>query len=519
MAQKKEKIKSKQKKSELKNPKTITNKEGTQNKVGVDNDLLLRMTKAKEIAMKKYNSIEESKSKELSEARSKGKEMCVMYQELEECNKIKEEFKINPPLMTSIHVNGKLISQTYEKGVVGKVELLKKHGVSFTPAVHNISTIGIDFKVFGKVYVKRSGQKILLEENYTQNTVVLKEGDILGTENSSFIFDLKECEETEGRSTKLIIFPKSELKLSINESTTNRAPSFMDPSSVSSVIKNKSKSTVTNQNFSQIELLSGLFSVSIKREGSDATKLLKINPAYPKIQFKTISAAINNSINDILAKMKAENPKLAEIYLAKTNITAELKVSAARKCDEINCFIELCSDGKLVISRPRNVLVHEGTGKMTKKIPSNPLKPLKDTFTNSALYETDTNKNPDNRVDGIIIQSTALLGYTDALNQKKQAEEIAKSMGGSGPNKDTSIQNEAQDMLKFAIGSGDKELIAVAEAQIKSAQNYVKSGGSAAEAGLSMNAIMNYERQLQILKPKILTTLPQYSTPPESDRT
>ncbi len=498
--------------------KTSVKKTANKEETIIDKDLAEKMMKAKEDAMKKFNSVAMGNSKEIEESREKGKQVGAIYKELEECNKIEEEFKTNPPLMTSVHINGKLISQVYDKGVIDKIAMLKKHSISFTPAVHHQSTFGIEFKVFGRAYVKRSGQKIPLEESFTENTFVLKDGDIIGTENSSYVFDLKEYNETDKKSTSIIIYPKSEMRFSLNETVTNPAPAFMDPSKVSNAIKSKSKSTVISQKLTQVEPLQGLFFISIKREGNDVTKMLKFGASYPKIKFKSASAIYAGVVGDLMEKMKAQNPKLAQIYEAKTNMSSNIKGAANRTCDEITGFFELSGDGSIVITRSGNLIVHESIGKETRKVPTNALKPIKATFTHDALYETDTGKNPDNRVAKMVEQAASLSIYAGAINMKKSIEERGKIMGKASSTKDASVQKETEGMLRYAQESGDKELIEAAQAQMKSMQSYLNSGGSAAEENGILKSIAEYEKQISAVKPKLLSSLSPYSSPSGSDK-
>jgi len=469
----------------------------------------LRADAEKKVASQK----EEDYSKEIEESRTLGKQQGMKYQEIEQCYKIAEEFKINPPILNSTHINGKLIEQHYEPLFAKKVEMLKRNNFSFNTAVHYTSIFGVVFGVLGKAYVKRGMQKIPLPENLEESTFLLKDGDILGTEKASYIFDIRESNDSDSSYTRITIFPKSELKISIEEKTTNPPPAFMEPSKASETIKRNSKSTVTNQKIKTIELVAGLFNVSIRREKSNVNNLLKISSSYPKITFKPLAVAVGNAIDDLMIKMKKQNAELAKKY---EKIYSEQRDKAlSTVCDNISGFIELCKDGSLVLIRS-NIIRHDGIGKETKKMFTNPLKPIKITVTKNVLYETDTNKIPDGRVSGIIVLNDKFLSYIGALKAKKDYEErLSKSGNQSRP--DSSVKQEAEDMMKYVKESGDKELIEVAKAQLKSAEDYIAGGGSAATENIQLNMLEKYKKQVDSLKPDIEAELPSYNSPSKSD--
>jgi len=101
---------------------------------------------------------------------------------------------------------------------------------------------------------------------------------------------------------------------------------------------------------------------------------------------------------------------------------------------------------------------------------------------------------------------------------KKGIEEREKSIGKASPAKDASVQKDAEGMLKYVQGSGDKELIEVAQAQMKSMQSYLNSGGGTAEENGVMQSIAQCEKQINTLRPKLLSSLVPYSSPSMSDK-
>jgi len=475
-------------------------------------ELAAKLMKLRKDAEKKIASQKkEDYSKEIEKSKELGKQQGEKYKELDEGNRIVEEFKINPPILLSTHINGKLIEQHYEPAFAKKVELLKRNGFSFHSAVHHTSTYGLLFSVLGKVYVKRGAQKMAISESLEDSTFLLKDGDILGTEKASYVLNLRSNDDSESNGyTRITIFPQSELKISLSEKTTNPAPAFMVPSQVADTIKKNSKSTVTMQKLQNIELISGLFRIELRRDNGDINNILRVNSSYPRFKLLPIQFLIKNTIDKLVEDMRKQNPKLAAQY--EKNLPKQEKEARAGKCSNYTGFVELCKNGSLVFIGGAIVL-HESSGKSTKKIPTNVLKPIKITLTRNIMYETDTNLHVDRRVEAITELNNNLVSYTQAILSKKQAEERLKTMKGQAGYTNEDKKKEAEEGLKFAIESGEKELIEVAKAQLKSVKDYIAGGGNTNDENIQMRMLENYNKQIDSLRPKMEANFPEYNFP------
>ena len=63
--------------------------------------------------------------------------------------------------------------------------------------------------------------------------IMLKDGDIIGTERNSYIYDIQDpVKDNENDSTDIMVYPKSEMRLRVKEKTANPPKMFMDPSQV-----------------------------------------------------------------------------------------------------------------------------------------------------------------------------------------------------------------------------------------------------------------------------------------------
>lgn len=457
-----------------------------------------------------------SNSKEVIQFKEEAKKQGTKYKEIEECFKIAKEFESNPPIMISVNVNGKNVKQYYEdKNIEKKAEMLKKNNVSFLKAVHHISTYGITFKTFGKVYVKRGSQKILLPETNEQADFLLKDGDILVTEKASAISEFREeSKESENDTTQIIVYPKSEIKVNISEKTTNPAPAFMVPSQVSESIKRNSKSTVTTQKLLSVELLAGIFSINIERGGKNVNSFIKIASSYPKISFKSSSAMYGKIIEGMLSKMQKENPVVAEMY-KKTSISKDISSAKSKTCTQISAYIELCKDGSIVIPTTGNVIVHEGIKKETSKPIGTSGKPMKITITRNQLYETDTGVKPDARASRIV--GFPIITYFNLIKSKKELEKSLQDQSKINSKEEAKkIIDEAESMLKDAQEIGDKELIEMAKTRLKTNKEFASGKMqeiSGTEKEMLKKALKTTEQQIEKLQPEVETDFPPYSSP------
>jgi len=485
----------------------------------ISSELAKKLEKLRNEAEKKISeSKKEDYSKELEESRKLGREHGKKYEEIEQCYNIVEEFKINPPILYSTHINGRLVEQHYDPLFAKKVEMLKRNSFSFSTAVHYISTFGITFKVFGKAYIKRGAQKIPLAESNIEQTVLLKDKDILGTEKKSYIYDIRDgISNDDNHSTDIIIYPQSEIKFYIEEKTTNPAPAFMVPSKVPDSIKKNSKSTVTQQTLKNIELLEGIFYVNLRRRKRDVNNFLKINSKYPKFSFQPSSNLYKGIIDDAIAKMEKENSNLSSMY--KNKIIGSLKKSSPTICDEVSAVIELCKDGSIVITRALNPISHNG--KETKKIMKDIEKPIKITLTRSTLYDTDTAIYPDKRIFSIAKIPLSLTLYLGSIESKKNIEESLEKKKNSNVQQDAkNMIEEAKEMLENAKEIGDKELIEMAKTRLETNSKFASGKMqeiSSTERENLLKALKKCEEQIITLKPLIENEFPAYSAPVTSD--
>jgi len=181
-----------------------------------DADFLKRIMSIKETAIKKAGENSSSYRKEMEEAKAQGAGMGKMLAEREECEKIVEEFKKNPPLVISKSIAGISVEYRIEDKYKAKVDQLKKYGFSFIQAVHSTSITPLEFTTFGNVYIKRGSRKAFLPISSSELPFIIRDGDIIGTEKSAFVLELKdEYQDEENNFWHVFLFPNSELKISI----------------------------------------------------------------------------------------------------------------------------------------------------------------------------------------------------------------------------------------------------------------------------------------------------------------
>lgn len=458
-----------------------------------------------------------SNSKEVLALKEKGKEAGMKSKELEECFKIAKELEKNPPILIRTSINGKTIKEYYEdKNIEKKVEMLKKNNFNFLQAVHSTSTYGITFNALGKVYIKRAGQKISLPETNAQTDFLLKDGDILVTEKISAISDIREeSKEGENDSTQIVVYPQSELKVHISEKTANPQPGFMVPSQVPEAIKRNSKSTVITQKLLSLELIRGIFNINIERPGRNVNNFIKISDSYPKISFKSSSVMHGKIVEDLLSKMKKENPEIAKIYEKQTSISKDISQAKSQICSQISTYIELCKDGSIVIPMTGNVIVHEGIKKETSKSIGTGGKPIKITLTKSQLYETDTGTKPDARASRII--NFPIITYFSLIKSKQDIEKSLQDKTIKNSKEEAKdIIEEAEKMLKDAQEIGDKELIEMTKTRLKTNKEFANGKMqeiSGAEKERLMDALKSIKRQIEELRPEVEKDFPSYSSP------
>lgn len=533
MTAKKEKKPAKEPKKET---KAETNKES-------DEEFLKRFAKIREEASKKaseeLNSY--SKSKEVEEMREHGRFAAKEFEEIEECKKIVEEFKVSPPIMESIHING--ISFDYScknSSVVKKIEMLRKHGFPFLHAIKSTSTYPVNFKTYGKAYLKRGVQKIYLPETSKppivpdsnigmgsgraldpkNQGVILQGGDVLGTEKDSYIYDFVDTKQNmDDHNTDIIIFPESELRITIQRETTHPEPQFMVPEKVPVAIKNATSNTDMSDSIEGIELIRGIFKISLLRKGKNINKFITLPSKYPQIEFEPTSKLIMKTIRQMAENAKKGSPKVAELLMSQISS----KSAASEICDDMACFIELNYDGSLVIFGTPNNVVHRGIGKETKRVDLR----KKITLTHNALYETDCSKIKDPRADLIEKKSMAITGYIGIVLENKDFEERINKF-----EEDLSkpIDKEAQEklieedmaMLKTAEEIGDDVAIEFMKQKIKTdkilpMESVPQEEIDELKANLEKSKEF-YRKYKSIFKRDFEAALPAYSSPNENDK-
>jgi len=484
-------------------------------------------------------------SDEVKKAREEGKKAGIIVAELEECNKIIEKLKTKLPVVSMTYVRD-VMTEYKVDGISQKdMDLLKKNNMSFPRITKVKHTYPINFKSFGNdTYIKKGGRKISLQKNGKDDpTLIVQDGDIIGTGRNSYTFGISDsstCKpegwENREYSTDIMLFPESELKLSIK--TKIKEPEFSEGMNVHPSI------TITDT-ISDVELLKGIFKIDISREKRDINNMLHLPSRYPEIEFKSGMSAAAGIYDDVIDKLKAGNIKggaqaavMAKLMEQYTKAKQNMKASTAIT-DRIYTFIELNDDGSLVIFGG-NQVKHMGTGKESGKTMKNLMKtgnrtavgkPIKITVTSSRLYETDCGQNLDRRVEMIIKKEVALTNYLNVLNFKaEQKEREEKEMKEQKPKlspKEQAAEGKrvmiegAKQGLATAKEIGDKELIEMEEQVLKGAEsmnNEKEFEEMDALVGESMRkAREQIDKMERESKPLLDAPLPSYNSPSEAD--
>ncbi|MFZ2038356.1 MAG: hypothetical protein WAV11_00220 [Minisyncoccia bacterium] len=538
-----------QEKSKIEKKTKSTSKES-------DADFLKRIISIKEKAIKKAGENSSAYIKEMEEARAQGAGIGKDLAEREECEKIVEEFKKNPPLLTIRTIGGISVERFYDSKIQPKIDLLKKYNLSFPSTQKRTAIQPIIFETFGNAYIKRGTKKVKLPKSSADLPFIIRDGDIIGTENKSFVLELKdENQDEENNFWHIFIFPNSELKISVKETVSHPAPAYMIPEQVPEAVKRGSSSTVYEHKIEKIELLSGLFSVKVKKKGRDVNNIVKFAAGFPQIEFHQTGGLANEMVK---TEMEKAVKALGNKYLAVVaNQLSELKSFDSKKgSDEINALIELNKDGSVVVFNTSNRISIGGSNKQTKKISTDMYNPVKITAVGGSLYETDGSKNPDPRISAIMKMWLSVSQYTYSINVKnevgmkssekslniEEAErlaEYAKTLGDKDMESAAKVilqrkkndeammkglatraadkegqRREAKEQLKFAEESGEKELIEVAKAQLK-AIDTPNIGLSVANA--EARVLQMAEDTLNKVGSLVEGNLPSYNRPSGAD--
>jgi len=505
-----------------------------------DEEFLKRISKMREETTQKVSKEINSYSKEIEESREKGKQAGKVFEEIEECKKIVEEFKISPPIMTSIHINGISFGYSCEdKTKAKKIEMLKKHGFTFLSAVKSTSTYPINFKAYGKAYLKRGIQKIYLPETSEppivadsnrgmgsgraldpkNQGIILQDGDVLVTERDGYVYNFVDTKQNmDNHNTDIIIFPESELRITIKRETTHPEPAFMVPEKVPPAIRNASSNTVMSDSIEGIELIRGIFKISLLRKGKNINKFITIPSKYPSVEFEATSKLITKTIKQMAEDAGKKDKRIGDILMAQVS---KSRSTNSGICDDMACFIELNSDNSLVIFGTPNNIIHRGTGKETKRI--DPRKKI--TLTSSALYETDCSKIKDPRADIIEKKSMSITGYLGLVLQNQDFEEkINKLEGDISKSPDKGAQEklieEDRAMLKNAEEIGDDDLINMMKQKLKTDEHPRVTPQSEIDEQINnLEKSKEYVKKYRsIFKKDFEARLPPYNSPNENDK-
>lgn len=507
-----------------------------------DEEFLKRVMGLKEATTKKVSAEVDSYS-EVGEFREKGKIVAKDLEEHEECKKIVEEFKIYPPIMESVNING--ISFDYsckDSNVAKKIELLKKHCFPFLNAVKSTSTYPVNFRAYGKAYLKRGMQKIYLPEtseppivpgsnigmgggralDQKNKGIILQDGDVLGTERDGYIYDFVDTKQNmDDHNTDIIIFPESELRITVQRETTHPEPQFMVPEQVPPAIKNATSNTVMSDSIEGIELIRGIFRIGLLRKGKDINKFITLPSRYPPVEFQPGSKLIFKTIKQMAEDMGKKNKRVGDIIMAQA-----LKSGSARTgmSEDMAGFIELNSDGSIVIFGTGNNVVHKGIGKETKRVDLR----KKVTLTHNALYETDCSKIKDPRADLIEKKLMALTGYINFVLQNQDLEEKIDKLKQQIEDSSKPLDKEAQEKiiasdmeaLKTAEELGDDTMIEMLKQKIKDDRTpRVVPREEIDEQLASLDQSKEFYRKYKaISKRDFEAALPAYNPPNENDK-
>jgi len=471
-------------------------------------------------------------SDEVKKAREEGRKAGEITAGRYECEQIVDKLKLKPAVVSMTYVRD--VQTEYKvDGISQKdMELLKKYNMNFPHITKVKTSYPINFRSFGDAYIKRGGSKIPLQKNGKDDpTLIMQDGDIIATGRTSYAFGISDsttCKpdgwENREYSTDIMLFPESELKVSLKTKIQEPKPSQGD-----SMVH---PATTKTDTISGIELISGLFRIDIMREKRDVNDMVRLPSGYPKIEFRPGMAAAAGIFDDMIDKLKSGkmgagvkgavmDQIMAQYMKAKQNIKASTAIT-----DRIYSFIELNNDGSLVLSGG-NQIKHISTGKESGRTIKNKMytgKPIKITATASSLYETDCGKNPDRRVEMIMKKETALISYLSALSTKAdlkaREEKIAK-----GEFKEKYTHEDRMEGPKQALADaeeiGDKELIEMAKGQIKTVEVWEKQGFFQELEELGEKGIRTLTEQSKKLeaesKPILDAPLPPYDPPNAAD--
>lgn len=318
----------------------------------------------------------------------------------------------------------------------------------------------VEHITIGSAVVQRAGRKIKLIsfEEYTgkEERVILEDGDKLVTEKG-FVFGIYGNGSTDKEAVSLTIFPNSEAVLSIKSSKP--------------------------QSISKVELIQGLFMVSIITQGKIEDKLV-ISSKYPEFEFKPLFGEYSKS-------------------------------------KQIGAAIELNRDGSIVIFNTINRIMN----KNTKLIAGGMYAPgnSKITLKSNSIYCSDNIKSPDERINEIRNKLTMLSQYASYFAGKKALIEMQKSKDKKRTDTKKEMLFGLEEQLKNAQKFGDESLISMAKEQIESTKAFFEKTPIDEE---DEEEVFKKRKKMleQMVKQgedsvyKLFLSMPSYSAPREEDK-
>ncbi len=502
-----------------------------------DDDFLKRILKTQGEATKKASEEIESysKSKEVEELKATGKRVAKDLEEREECERIVEEFKIDPVIAISKNINGVSVEYSYEDKFKTKIELLKKHGFSFSSAVKSTYVSSPTFKAFGRAYARRGGQRISLPEssmppvdgmgmglrlmNNKEKRFVLEDGDVIETGKDSYV-QVNDFIATDKYKRELFVYPNSEVKLEIRKTELHPEPAYMDPSKVPDAIKRNSSTTVINYNFVAASLVVGIFHLDILDENKNVNNFLKLASEYPEVEFLHSSKMMENIQDKIIAKMPAN-----VLAMYKTKLPSR----SQKICEQISAFIELCRDGSVVVFGTANSVKNKRSGKVAspnvpKIVPKDFIITGKITVTGDKIY-SDGQDIVDPRARAIMKNRFVVDQYRSLLATKKEFEQKLKELkekkskpvipeSPASRKEKEKRKAELLDQQAYLKNAGDTEMADAIQMQLDELN---PSAANEVDEAYLIKMITWCDGEIAKITPDLNSSFPAYNSPREGD--
>jgi len=495
-----------------------------------DDEFLSRINKLREDSLKKIKEESNKYTKEYEAAKQQGKETTKIFTELEECEKIAEEFKKNPPVVISKHINGISVEYVYEDKYKDKIEKLKKHNFCFRSAVKDTSIFAATFKTTGNVYIKRSGKKIILPQSSlppvskglgmgsrsldpNDHGFVLEDNDLIVTEKSSYI-TIADFTADDNYRREIFVYPNSQLEVNITKKESAKEMTTMSGEKLSDEIKKNSCAKVIEYNFNSAKLISGIFKIDFLKRNKDINPFLKYASGYPSIEFLSSQHQITSIVDKEIAKMQA---KVKAMYLAKANHGSK----NSKVCDEISGYVELCDNKSIVVFGTGNSVKNKSSGKTASIDISN-------TTNADFMYGKIIAKgndvfsgSPDSRVKAIIKNKETVEQYNIILETKNDYElklkEIKARAKTKKPESPESLKEktkriaELKEQLGYYKKVGDNDMVMATQMQLDEFDSKKNAGNQEINEETLIKMIAGCNKELAKLKPSLDSNFPSYS--------